>query len=147
MVSPVVDNFQRHRVELPSVIVHDHDARRPPPLRPLLRSSLRCGTRRDAHRGSRLVGVIRVDADTLRRLGADLVGLARRLDADAKSLGDVGDPLIAAALADVQHDWSKKRKAITRFLVESGNAATQAADAYCRADTAVCRAATPGGAR
>src|SRR6266516_4662394 len=34
---------------------HDHDARRPPPLRSSLRSSLRCGTRGDAHSGDRLM--------------------------------------------------------------------------------------------
>lgn len=91
---------------------------------------------------------IRVDAVTLRRLGADLVGLGGRLDADAKSLADrVGDPLIAMALADVQHDWSKKRKAITGYLTDAGNAAKQAADAYSQADSAISRAATPGGSR
>jgi hypothetical protein len=92
--------------------------------------------------------MIRVDADTLRRLGAGLVGLAGQLDADAKSLADrVDDPLIAIALADVQHDWSKKRKVITGYLTDAGNAAKQAADAYCHADGAIARAATPGGSR
>ena len=92
--------------------------------------------------------MIRVDAGTLRRLGADLVGLARQLDADAKSLADrVGDPLIAIALTDVQHDWSKKRNVITGYLTDAGNAAKQAADAYCHADCAIARASTPGGSR
>jgi hypothetical protein len=92
--------------------------------------------------------VIRVDADTLRRLGADLAGLAGRLDADAKSLADrVGDPLIALALTDVQHDWSKKRKVITAYLTDAGNAAKQAAEAYCAADGAITRAASPGRSR
>ena len=110
-----MDNFQRHRAGLHSVIV---------------------------------MTKIRVDAGTLRRLGSDLVGLAGQLDADASSLGDrVGDPLIAMALADVQHDWSKKRRVITGYLTDAGNAAKQAADAYRQADAAITRAATPGGSR
>ena len=92
--------------------------------------------------------MIRVDADTLRRLGADLVGLAGQLDTDAKSLADrVDDPLIAIALTDVQHDWSKKRKVISGYLTDAGNAAKQAAEAYCQADGAITRASTPGGSR
>ena len=92
--------------------------------------------------------MIRVDADTLRRLGADLVGLAGQLDADAKSLADrVDDPLIAIALTDVQHDWSKKRKVISGYLADAGNAAKRAADAYCHADGVITHAATRGGSR
>jgi len=92
--------------------------------------------------------MIRVDADTLRRLGADLVRLAGQLDADAKSLADrVDDPLIAIALTDVQHDWSRKRKAITGYLTDAGNAAKQAAAAYRHADGVITRASTPGGSR
>ena len=92
--------------------------------------------------------MIRVDADTLRRLGADLVALAGQLDADAKSLADrVDDPLIAIALTDVQDDWSRKRKLITGYLTDAGNAAKHAADAYCQADGAIKHAATLCGSR
>ena len=93
-------------------------------------------------------GTIRVDAAELRHLGHDLVTLADQLNADAEALGDgVTDPCLAMALKDVQHDWSKKRKVITGYLTNAGQAAQNAADAYRQTDHAIVCAATPGSPR
>ena len=93
-------------------------------------------------------GMIRVDAAVLRSLGADLVALAGRLDADAEALGQgIADPYLGIALKDVQHDWSKKRKVITGYLTSAGKAAQDAADAYQRTDHAIVCAASPGPSR
>jgi hypothetical protein len=93
-------------------------------------------------------GTIRVDAAELRRLGTDLVTLADQLNADTDALGDgVADSCLAMALNDVQHDWSKKRKLITGYLTNAGQAARNAADAYRQTDHAIGCAATPGRAR
>lgn len=91
---------------------------------------------------------IQVDIAALRRLAADLAGLAHQLDADNNGIGDsVSDPYITMALKDVQHDWSKKRETITTYLASAGQALAQAADAYDKVDKVVAQTATAGRAR
>lgn len=89
---------------------------------------------------------IHVDRDALRRLARDLAGLADRLEHDNDGIGDsVGDPNVAMALKDVQHDWSRKRTIITGYLRGAGEAASAAADAYEHTETTIARAASAGG--
>jgi hypothetical protein len=90
---------------------------------------------------------IQVDIGAVRRLGADLVGLAGRLDADnddGSCIGDwISDPKIRTALKDVQHDWSHKRGEFTGYLRGVGQAALAAAEAYRQAEQQIANAATP----
>ncbi len=88
---------------------------------------------------------ITVDIPALRRLAADLAGLAGRLDADndgGTCIGDwISDARIRTALKDVQHDWSGKRGEFTGYLRSVGQAAQAAADAYGRTEQQIAGAA------
>lgn len=92
-----------------------------------------------------MAGTLQVDIPTVRRLAADLVGLADQLDADNKDgtcIGDwISDPNIRTALKDVQHDWSHKRGELTRYLTGVGRAAGAAAEAYGQAEQHISDAA------
>jgi hypothetical protein len=91
---------------------------------------------------------IQVDVAALRRLGADLAGLAAQLTADNNGLGDrVEDPYIGMALKDIQHDWSKRRKVITDYLTGAAQAVQAAAHGYGQAEATITRAASMGGSR
>lgn len=92
-----------------------------------------------------MAGTLQVDIPTLRRLAADLVGLADQLTADNKDgtgIGDwISDPNIRTALKDVQHDWSRKRGELTGYLTGVGRAAQAAAEAYGQVEQHISAAA------
>jgi hypothetical protein len=87
---------------------------------------------------------IQVDIAALRRLGADVAGLADQLDTDNRDgtcIGDlVSDPKIRTALKDVQHDWSHKRGAIASYLRTTGQTVQQAAQAYQQIEHQIAQA-------
>lgn len=88
---------------------------------------------------------IQVDIAALRRLGADLAGLARQLEADNDDPTCIGtwvsDPRIRTALEDVQHDWSHKRNAFTGYLRDVGRTVQQVAEGYDGVEHQITRAA------
>jgi len=90
-------------------------------------------------------GAIDVDIDVLRRLAADLVGLAAQLDADNKDgtgIGDwISDPKIRTALKNIQHDWSHKRGEFVGYLKGVGQAAQAAANAYAQTEQQIATVA------
>jgi len=85
-----------------------------------------------------------VDVAALRRLADSVANLAADLRRDAgrdftAAVGDVG---ISAALADVQRDWSAKRRVICDYFEAVSAAARAAADAYGQVESVICGAAT-----
>jgi len=91
--------------------------------------------------------VIQVDPAGLREVGRQLQRAAGELNRTSGRdfAADAGDPVIQAALLDVQHDWSKKRKVITEYLSDVGKAAQAAADAYAQVEAALAAGATVPG--
>ena len=95
------------------------------------------------------MSTIQVDPDGLALLATRLAEVRARLAADARSdlTGRCGDPLVAAALDDVQADWSRKRSVICGYLDAASSAVRQAAAAYSTVDSEVTRAAVIGSGR
>lgn len=92
---------------------------------------------------------IQVDIPALHRLGRRLCELSRNLAHSGSDalLGVIGEPFVAQALLDVQHDWSNKRRAITEYLSSAGSAVAAAADGYLELETDVVNAAAPAAVR
>jgi hypothetical protein len=85
-----------------------------------------------------------VDVAALRRLADSIANLAAELRRDAaheftSTVGDVG---ISTALADVQRDWSAKRRVICGYFDTVSAAARAAAEAYGQVESVICGAVT-----
>ena len=95
------------------------------------------------------MNTIQVDLDGLALLATRLADVRARLAADAGSdlTGRCPDPLVSAALQDVEHDWSRKCKLICGYLDAARLAVRQAAVAYATVESGVGRAAVIGGGR
>jgi hypothetical protein len=95
------------------------------------------------------MSTIQVDLDGLLMLATRLAEMRARLlgDANCDVAGGCPDPLVAAALQDVQADWSRKRRVICGYLDAVSSAVRQAAVAYEAVDSAVERGAAIGSRR
>ena len=95
------------------------------------------------------MSTIQVDLDGLQLLATRLAEVRARLAADAGSdlPGRCPDPLVSAALHDVQEDWSRKRRLICGYLDAASSAVRQAAVAYATVESGVGRAAVIGSGR
>jgi hypothetical protein len=95
------------------------------------------------------VPTIRVDYDGLRALADRLAELHTRIAAHGAYglAGRCGDPIVAAALQDVEDDWSRRRQVVCDYLGAAGSAVAAAARAYAEADHAVGAAAHVGSGR
>ena len=95
------------------------------------------------------MSTIQVDLDGLQLLATRLAEVRARLAADAGSdlAGGCPDPLVSAALHDVQEDWSCKRRLICGYLDAASSAVRQAAVAYATVESGVGRAAVIGSGR
>ena len=95
------------------------------------------------------MSMIQVDLDGLELLATRLADVRALLAADAGSdlAGRCPDPLVSAALQDVQQDWSQKRKLICSYLDAASAAVRQAAVAYASVESGVGRAAVIEGGR
>ena len=81
---------------------------------------------------------ISVDYDHLHHLAATLAGIARTLDGGGLYGVSVSEPFVAAAIAEVQHDWSRARAAIRQFLGDAAQAVDDAASGYAAAESSIC---------
>jgi hypothetical protein len=85
-----------------------------------------------------------VDVAALRRLADSIANLATELRRDASQhfTGAVEDVGISTALADVQRDWSVKRRLICGYFDSVSAGARAAAEAYGQVENVICGAAT-----
>ncbi len=95
------------------------------------------------------MSTIQVDLEGLQLLASRLAEVRARLAADAGSdlAGRCSDPLVSAALHDVQEDWSRKRRLICGYLDAASSAVRQAAAAYATVESGIGRAEVIGSGR
>jgi hypothetical protein len=95
------------------------------------------------------MSTIQVDLDGLAQLAARLTALGAQLAADSRGdlAGRCADPLVAAALQEVQDDWSGKRRIICSYLDAAGSAVRAAAAGYATVEASVRPGAAAGGGR
>jgi hypothetical protein len=95
------------------------------------------------------MSTIQVDLAGLQLLATRLAEVRARLAADAGSdlAGRCPDPLVSAAIHEVQQDWSRKRRLICGYLDAASSAVRQAAAAYATVESTVGRAAVVGSGR
>ena len=95
------------------------------------------------------MSTIQVDLDGVLLLARRraVVGAGLGADAGCDGAGRSPDPLVSAALHDVQEDWSRKRGLICGYLDAASSAVRQAAAAYTTVESGVGRAAVIGSGR
>lgn len=94
--------------------------------------------------------VLTVSIDKLDQLGRELQDAAQMILRHAK--GDLGSSLsrdgaVGKAIVSVEHDWSKQRTAITKYLSAVGTGAQDAARFYAAVEHEIRSAASPKAAK